>query len=102
MARAYALVQAIKAAGRNPPRASFVKALETTKLSGGPGVAPFGFSSSNHLGYLGVQVVTIAADGTQSTAGAAPFCLSLLPATPAQPRPPPDSAAPRTPDHAGS
>jgi hypothetical protein len=46
-----------------------VKALETTKLSGGPGLAPFGFSSSNHLGYLGVQVATIAADGTQSTAG---------------------------------
>jgi len=69
MAQAYTLVQAIKAAGRNPTRASFVKALETTKLSGGPGLAPFGFSSSNHLGYLGVQVVTIAADGTQSTAG---------------------------------
>jgi len=69
MAQAYTLVQAIKAAGRNPTRASFVKALETTKLSGGPGLAPFGFSSSNHLGYLGVQVVTIAADGTQSTVG---------------------------------
>jgi ABC-type branched-subunit amino acid transport system substrate-binding protein len=69
MAQAYTLVQAIKAAGRNPTRASFVKALETTKLSGGPGLAPFGFSSSSHLGYLGVQVVTIAADGTQSTAG---------------------------------
>src|SRR5205823_11657949 len=69
MAQAYTLVQAIKAAGRNPTRASFVKALETTKLTGGPGLAPFGFSSSNHLGYLGVQVVTIAADGTQSTAG---------------------------------
>ncbi|TMG63560.1 MAG: ABC transporter substrate-binding protein [Chloroflexi bacterium] len=61
MAQAYTLVQAIKAAGRNPTRASFVKALETTKLTGGPGLAPFGFSSSNHLGYLGVQVVTIAA-----------------------------------------
>jgi ABC-type branched-subunit amino acid transport system substrate-binding protein len=69
MAQAYTLVQAIKAAGRNPTRASFVKALETTKLTGGPGLAPFGFSSSNHLGYLGVQVVTIAADGTQSTSG---------------------------------
>jgi len=69
MAQAYTLVQAIKAAGRNPTRASFVKALESTKLSGGPGLAPFGFSSSSHLGYLGVQVATIAADGTQSTAG---------------------------------
>src|SRR3984893_16903327 len=69
MAQAYTLVQALKAAGRNPTRASFVKALESTKLSGGPGLAPFGYSSSNHLGYLGVQVATIGADGTQSTTG---------------------------------
>jgi branched-chain amino acid transport system substrate-binding protein len=69
IAQAYTFVQAFKAAGRNPTRASFVKALETTKLSGGPGLAPFGFSSSNHLGYLGVQVATIAADGTQTTIG---------------------------------
>jgi ABC-type branched-subunit amino acid transport system substrate-binding protein len=69
MAQAYTLAQVIKAAGRNPTRASFVKALETTKLSGGPGLAPFGFSSSNHLGFLGVQVVIIAADGTETTTG---------------------------------
>jgi branched-chain amino acid transport system substrate-binding protein len=69
MAQAYTLVQAMKAAGRNPTRAGFVKSLETAKLSSGPGLAPFGFSSSNHLGYLGVQVATIAADGTQTTTG---------------------------------
>ena len=69
MAQAYTLAQALKAAGRNPTRASLVKSLETTKLSGGPGIAPLGFSSSNHLGFLGVQVVTIAADGTEKTAG---------------------------------
>lgn len=69
MAQAYTLAQALKAAGRNPTRASFVKSLETTKLSGGPGLAPLGFSSSNHLGFLGVQVATIAADGTERTAG---------------------------------
>src|SRR6202011_3511371 len=69
MAQAYTLAQVIKAAGRNPTRASFVKALETTKLSGGPGLAAFGFSASNHLAYLGVQVVTIAADGTETTTG---------------------------------
>jgi hypothetical protein len=69
MAQAYTFVQAVKAAGRNPTRASFIKALETTRLSGGPGLAPFGYSSNNHLGYLGVQVATIAADGTQSTTG---------------------------------
>jgi ABC-type branched-subunit amino acid transport system substrate-binding protein len=69
MAQAYTLVQAMKAAGRNPTRASFVKALETTKLSGGPGLVPMGYSSSNHLGFLGVQVTTIAGDGTVTTTG---------------------------------
>ena len=69
MAQAYTLVQVIKAAGRNPTRASFVKSLETTRLTGGPGFAPFGYSSSNHLGFLGVQVATIAADGTVTTTG---------------------------------
>jgi len=69
MAQAYTFVQAMKAAGRNPTRASFVKALETTKLNGGPGLAPYGYSSSNHLGFLGVQIYTIAADGTQTTTG---------------------------------
>ncbi|MDQ6713950.1 MAG: ABC transporter substrate-binding protein, partial [Candidatus Dormibacteraeota bacterium] len=37
MAQAYTFVQAVKAAGRNPTRASFVKSLETNRLSGGPG-----------------------------------------------------------------
>jgi ABC-type branched-subunit amino acid transport system substrate-binding protein len=69
MAQAYSLAQALKAAGRNPTRASLVKSLETNKLSGGPGLAPLGFSSTNHLGFLGVQAVTIAADGTETTAG---------------------------------
>jgi hypothetical protein len=59
----------MKAAGRNPTRQSFVKALESTKLTGGPGLVPFGYSSSNHLGYLGVQIATIAADGTVTTTG---------------------------------
>jgi ABC-type branched-subunit amino acid transport system substrate-binding protein len=69
MAQAYTLVQAMKAAGRNPTRQSFVKSVETTKLSGGPGFVPFGYSSSNHLGFLGVQVTTIAGDGTVTTTG---------------------------------
>ena len=69
MAQAYTFVQALKAAGRNPTRDSFVKSLESTKLSGGPGLVPFGFSSSNHLGFLGVQVTTIAGDGTVTTTG---------------------------------
>jgi branched-chain amino acid transport system substrate-binding protein len=68
-AQAYTLAQALKAAGRNPTRSSFVKSLESTKLSGGPGLAPLGFASDNHLGFLGVQVAIIAADGTEATNG---------------------------------
>src|SRR2546430_4627293 len=82
MAQAYTLVQAIKAAGRNPTRASFVKALETTKLSGGPGLAPLGFSSSNHLGYLRGQAVTNAADRAETTAGPLPSCPAPTPPHP--------------------
>jgi ABC-type branched-subunit amino acid transport system substrate-binding protein len=69
MVQAYTLAQAFKAAGRNPTRDSFVKSLESTKLTGGPGIVPFGFAPDNHLGYLGVQVATISADGTETTTG---------------------------------
>jgi branched-chain amino acid transport system substrate-binding protein len=69
MVQAYTLAQTLKAAGRNPTRSSFVKTLESVKLSGGPGIVPFGYSSTNHLGYLGVQVATISADGTETTTG---------------------------------
>jgi ABC-type branched-subunit amino acid transport system substrate-binding protein len=69
MAQAYVMAEAFKAAGRNPTRSSFVKTIETAKLSSGPGIAPFGYSSTNHLGYLGVQVATIGADGTATTNG---------------------------------
>jgi len=66
---AYTFVQAIKAAGRNPTRSGIVHTLETTKLTGGPGLVPFGYSSGNHLGYLGVQVATIGAGGNVTTVG---------------------------------
>jgi ABC-type branched-subunit amino acid transport system substrate-binding protein len=69
MAQAYTLAQAFKAAGRNPTRSSFVKSLESAKLNAGPGFAPFGYAADNHLGYLGVQVAIIAADGTVTTTG---------------------------------
>jgi branched-chain amino acid transport system substrate-binding protein len=69
MAAAYTFVQAIKAAGRNPTRSGLVHTLETTKLSGGPGLPPYGYSSGNHLGYLGVQVATIGAGGNATTVG---------------------------------
>ena len=69
MGAAYTFVQAIKAAGRNPTRSGLIHTLETTKLSGGPGLPPYGYSSGNHLGYLGVQVATIGADGNATTVG---------------------------------
>jgi len=69
MAQAYSVVQELKAAGRNPTRASMVKTVETTKISDGPGIVPQGYSSSNHLGFLGVHVTTIGSGGTQTTVG---------------------------------
>jgi branched-chain amino acid transport system substrate-binding protein len=67
MAQAYTLVQVLKAAGRNPTRASIVKTIENTALTGGPGLVPFGYSPTNHLGYLGVQVAVIGAGGTAAS-----------------------------------
>lgn len=69
MGVAYTFVQLMKKAGQNPTRDSVVHTLQNTKLTGGPGLAPFGFSSNNHLGYLGVQIATIAADGSATTNG---------------------------------
>ena len=69
METAYTFVQLMKAAGQNPTRSGVVHTLENTKLNGGPGLAPFGYSSTNHLGYLGVQIATIGADGSATTSG---------------------------------
>jgi ABC-type branched-subunit amino acid transport system substrate-binding protein len=66
---AYSFVQALKAAGRNPTRAGIVHAVETTHFTDGPGLVPFGYSSSNHLGYTGVQIAVVTGDGVQKTVG---------------------------------
>ncbi|HVB14646.1 MAG TPA: ABC transporter substrate-binding protein [Candidatus Dormibacteraeota bacterium] len=68
VSQAYTLVQALKAAGRNPTRATVVKILETKKLTGGPGLVPLGFSQKSHLGYEGVEVVKAGASGSQQSA----------------------------------
>ena len=68
LASAYTFVQALKAAGQNPSRADIVHAVENGHFSG-PGLPPFGFSSTNHLGYTGVQVVTVTGSGTGSFVG---------------------------------
>ncbi|HEX3907762.1 MAG TPA: ABC transporter substrate-binding protein [Mycobacteriales bacterium] len=58
MAAAYTFVQALKAAGQNPTRASIVSAIQSSHFTG-PGLVPFGFSSSSHAGYTGVQIGVI-------------------------------------------
>ncbi|HEX3823550.1 MAG TPA: ABC transporter substrate-binding protein [Mycobacteriales bacterium] len=58
MAAAYTFAQALKAAGKNPTRASIVAAVEKGGFSG-PGLVPFAFSSSSHSGYTGVQIAKI-------------------------------------------
>ena len=49
LASAYTFVQALRAAGQNPSRADIVHAIENGHFNG-PGLAPFGFSASDHLG----------------------------------------------------
>jgi branched-chain amino acid transport system substrate-binding protein len=68
-AEAYSFVQALKAAGQNPTRAGIVAAIESSHWTDGPGLVPYGFSSSNHLGFLGVQVVQIGPTGVETTIG---------------------------------
>jgi ABC-type branched-subunit amino acid transport system substrate-binding protein len=59
MAVAYAFVQAMKKAGRNPSRQDVVNVITSGQLDQGPGIVPYGFSSSSHLGYMGVQMAII-------------------------------------------
>ena len=67
MAVAYSFVQLIKKAGRNPSRQDVVNALTGGQLDQGPGLVPFGYSSSNHLGYQGVQMSVIQNGAAQYT-----------------------------------
>jgi branched-chain amino acid transport system substrate-binding protein len=55
---AYAFVQAMIKAGKNPTRASVVKAVEGG-LSQGPAVAPYDYSSSDHGGMTGAFIGVI-------------------------------------------
>jgi ABC-type branched-subunit amino acid transport system substrate-binding protein len=58
MSVAYTFVQAMLKAGRNPTRASLLTAIEGG-LPQGPMVAPFAYSSTDHLGVTGAYMGTI-------------------------------------------
>jgi len=58
MSVAYTFVQAMLKAGRNPTRADLTNAINGG-LPQGPMVAPFAYSSSNHLGVTGAYIGTI-------------------------------------------
>jgi ABC-type branched-subunit amino acid transport system substrate-binding protein len=58
MSVAYTFVQAMLKAGRNPTRAALTTAIEGG-LPQGPMVAPFAYSSTNHLGVTGAYIGVI-------------------------------------------
>src|SRR5580693_4980192 len=58
MAVAYTFVQAMLKAGRNPTRADLTNAIQGG-LPQGPMVAPFAYSSTNHLGVTGAYIGVI-------------------------------------------
>ena len=68
-ATAYSFVQALRAAGQNPTRDDIRHAVESGHLTGGPGLTPFEFSSSNHLGYSGVQIAVVTGGSIQTAVG---------------------------------
>jgi ABC-type branched-subunit amino acid transport system substrate-binding protein len=69
MSEAFTFVQALKAAGQNPTRASIITAIQNSHWTDGPGLTPYAYSSSDHNGFTGVQMVTVDATGTLKTLG---------------------------------
>jgi ABC-type branched-subunit amino acid transport system substrate-binding protein len=58
MALAYTTLQALQAAGQDLTRGSLVDAVNKGGFSG-PGLTPFRYSSTDHSGYSGTQIVVI-------------------------------------------
>jgi len=59
MSEAYAFVQALQAAGKNPTREGIVNAVEKMGNAAGPPLAPFRYSADSHLGISGMRVVQL-------------------------------------------
>ena len=60
MSSGYAVYQTLKAAGKNLTRQGVINALNSKGSSfKGPGLVPFGFSSTNHSGYLGAEIAIV-------------------------------------------
>ena len=55
-------VEALKAAGKNFTRASFLKTLTTTTFSQTPALLPLRYSSANHQGLNGGYLDTVTSD----------------------------------------
>ena len=69
MSEAYTFVQALRAAGQNPTRASIIAAVQNSHWTDGPGLTPYAYSSTDHNGFTGVEMVTVDATGTISSLG---------------------------------
>jgi ABC-type branched-subunit amino acid transport system substrate-binding protein len=59
MGVAYSFVETMTRAGQNPTRQDVIDTLNSGKVGRGPGLAPLGYSTNNHLGYLGVRMLII-------------------------------------------
>jgi branched-chain amino acid transport system substrate-binding protein len=66
-AEAVTFVEALKAAGRNFTRASFLKTLQSTTFSQTPSLVPLRYSSSNHQGLNGGYMTTVTSDSAEKT-----------------------------------
>ena len=64
MSQAYAFVQSLQAAGKNPTREGLVKAVASGAINDAPGpqLAPYRYSQDSHLGISGMEVVKLKGD----------------------------------------
>ena len=67
MSMGYYFAEAMKAAGQNPTRQDLINAINSKGSSfTGPGLAPLGYSATQHLGFLGAEMVQIGANNALS------------------------------------